>query len=64
MFATLKSKKHSSITLDELRQFINEDCRSLSDDTPIDVCDCNVEDFNTSCNTIIADDKCITFYNN
>lgn len=45
MFTTLKSKKHSSITLGELRQFINQDCRSLSDDTPIDICNCDIDDF-------------------
>lgn len=63
MFATLKSKKHSSITLGELRQFINNDCRSLSDNTIIDICDCNITDLNTLCTTIIADDKSVTFYN-
>lgn len=63
MFATLKSKKHSSITLGELRQFINQDCRSLSDDTPIDIYDCNVEDLSTLCITVIADDESVTFYN-
>ena len=63
MFATLKSKKHSSITLGELRQFINQDCRSLSDDNPIDICDCSVEDLNTLCTTVIADDESVTFYN-
>lgn len=62
MFATLKSKKHSSITLGELRQFINQDCRSLSDNTPIEVCNLNVEELNTSCTIIIADDESITFY--
>ena len=62
MFATLKSKKHSSITLGELRQFINQYCRSLSDNTPIEVCNLNVEELNTSCTTIIADDESITFY--
>lgn len=63
MFATLKSKKHSSITLGELRQFINQNCRSLSDDTPIDICDCAVKDLNTLCTTVIADDESVTFYN-
>lgn len=63
MFATLKSKKHSSITLGELRQFINQDCRSLSDDTPIDICNYDIEDLDTLCTTIIADDESITFYN-
>lgn len=63
MFSTLKSKKHSSITLGELRQFINQDCRSLSDDTPIDICDCSVEDLSTLCTTVIADDESVTFYN-
>lgn len=62
MFTTLKSKKHSSITLGELRQFINQDCRSLSDNTPIKICNLNVEELNTSCTTIIADDESITFY--
>ena len=63
MFTTLKSKKHSSITLGELRQFINQDCRSLSDDTPIDICNCDVEDFDVECTTVIADDESVTFYN-
>lgn len=63
MFATLKSKKHSSITLGELRQFINNNCCSLSDDTPIDVCNTSPNDFNVICTTIIADDESITFYN-
>lgn len=63
MFATLKSKKHNSITLGELRQFINQDCRSLSDDTPIDICDCNVEALSTLYITVIADDESVTFYN-
>lgn len=63
MFVTLKSKKHSSITLGELRQFINQDCRSLSDNTPIDICNCDIEDLDTLCTTIIADDESITFYN-
>lgn len=63
MFVTLKSKKHSSITLGELRQFINQDCRSLSDDTPIDICDCAVEALSTLCTTVIADDESVTFYN-
>lgn len=63
MFATLKSKKHSSITLGELRQFINNDCRSLSDNTLIDICDCNIVDLNTLCTVVIADDESITFYN-
>lgn len=63
MCATLKSKKHSSITLGELRQFINQDCRSLSDNTLIDICNCNVEDLSTLCTTIIADDESVTFYN-
>ena len=62
MFATLKSKKHSSITLGELRQFINQDCRSLSDDTPIDIYNCCVEDSDAECTTVIADDESITFY--
>lgn len=63
MFTTLKSKKHSSITLGELRQFINQDCRSLSDDTPIDIFNCDVEDLSTLCTTVIADDESVTFYN-
>ena len=63
MFTTLKSKKHSSITLGELRQFINQDCRSLSDDTLIDICDCSVEALSTLCTTVIADDESVTFYN-
>lgn len=63
MFATLKSKKHSSITLGELRQFINQDCRSLSDDTLIDIFNCNIEDLSTLCTTVIADNESITFYN-
>lgn len=62
MFATLKSKKHSSITLGELRQFINNDCRSLSDDTPIDVCNTSIDDFDSIC-SVIADDESVTFYN-
>lgn len=63
MFTTLKSKKHSSITLGELRQFINQDCQSLSDDTPIDICNCDIEDLSTLCTTVIADDESVTFYN-
>jgi hypothetical protein len=63
MFATLKSTKHSSITLGELRHFINNNCRSLSDDTPIDVCNTSLEDFDSNCTTIIADDESVTFYN-
>ena len=63
MFATLKSKEHSSITLGELRQFINQDCRSLSDDTPIEIYDCDIEHFDVECTTVIADDKSVTFYN-
>ena len=63
MFITLKSKKHSSITLGELRQFINQDCRSLSDDTPIDVCNCDIEDLSTLSTTVIADYESVTFYN-
>lgn len=63
MFATLKSKKHSSITLGELRQFINQDCRSLSDDTPIAICNCDIKDLSTLCTTVIADDESVTFYN-
>lgn len=63
MFASLKNKEHSSITLGELRQFINKDCRSLSDDTPIDICNCCVEDFDVECTTVIADDESVTFYN-
>lgn len=63
MFVTLKNKKHSSITLGELRQFINQDCRSLSDDTPIDICNCDIKNLDTLCTTIIADDESITFYN-
>lgn len=63
MFASLKSKKHNNITLGELRQFINQDCRSLSDDTPIEICDCDIVHFDISCTKIIADDKSVTFYN-
>lgn len=63
MFATLKSKEHSSITLGELRQFINQDCRSLSDDTPIEIYDCDIVHFDVECTTVIADDKSVTFYN-
>lgn len=63
MFATLKSKKHSSITLGKLRQFINNDCRSLSDNTLIAICDCNIVNLNTLCTAVIADDESITFYN-
>lgn len=63
MFATLKSKKHSSITLGELRQFINENCRSLSDDAPIKLCDHGIIDFDVECTTVIADNKSINFYN-
>ena len=63
MFATLKGKKHSSITLGELRHFINDTCRSLPDDTPIEICDTDVDDFDCNCNVIIADDDSITFYN-
>lgn len=63
MFATLKSKKHSSITLGELRQFINQDCRSLSDDTPIDIYSCSISDLRNLCTIVIADDESITFYN-
>lgn len=63
MFATLKSKKHSSITLGELRHFINQNCRSLSDDTPIELCISDIVHFDVECATVIADDKSITFYN-
>ena len=64
MFTTLKSKKHSSITLGELRQFINQDCRSLSDNTPIDIYNYNhFVNSRTFCTEIIADDESITFYN-
>ena len=63
MFATLKSKKHNSIILGKLRQFINQDCRSLSDDTSIEICDCSIEHFYVECTTVIADDKSVTFYN-
>lgn len=63
MFVTLKSKKGSTITLGELRHFINNDCRSLSDDTPIDICNVISKDFNAGCATIIADDESVTFYN-
>lgn len=63
MFASLKNKEHSSITLGELRQFINQDCRSLSDDTPIEIYDCDIEHFDVECTTVIADDESVTFYN-
>lgn len=63
MFATLKSKKHSSITLGELRQFINQDCRSLSDNTRIEICDCGIVHFDVECITVIADDESVIFYN-
>ena len=63
MFATLKSKKYNSITLGELRQFINQDCRSLSNDTPINIYNCCVEYFDVECTTVIADDESVTFYN-
>lgn len=63
MFASLKNKEHSSITLGELRQFINQDCRSLSDDTPIEIYDCDIEHFDVKCTTVIADDESVTFYN-
>lgn len=63
MFATLKSKKHKSIILGELRQFINQDCRSLSDNTFIEICNYSVKNLSTLCTIIIADDESITFYN-
>lgn len=63
MFATLKHTKDNPITLGELRHFINNDCRSLSDNTPIDICNVMSEVFNTNCITIIADDESVTFYN-
>lgn len=66
MFVALKSKKNSAISLGKLRHFINEDCRSLSDDIPIDICismSKGLKDFNGDCVEIIADDESMTFYN-
>lgn len=63
MFATLKHTKDNTITLGELRHFINNDCHSLADDTPIDICNAMSKEFNADCITIIADDDSVTFYN-
>lgn len=54
----------SVITLGQLRQFLNETCRSLSDDTPIEL-NAIMDEHNAvvPCIQVLADDDSIEFYN-
>lgn len=59
----LSHENKAVITLGELRQFLNKDCLSLSDDIPVTLSTLTENDVNVECNNVLADDESITFYN-
>lgn len=53
----------SVITLGQLRQFLNETCQSLSDETPIMLNAEIAEEPVVPCVQILADEESVEFYN-
>lgn len=57
-------KNKEVITLGELREFLTNTCKELSDDTPIQINAVSIEDKPvTSCIEILADTDSVEFYN-
>lgn len=53
----------SVIKLGQLRQFLNETCRSLSDSTPITINSVTGDNVVVPCIQILADEESVELYN-
>ena len=60
---TLVNDDASIIKLGQLRQFLNETCRSLPDSTPIMLNCTDGEEAIVSCIQVLADEESVELYN-
>ena len=60
---TLINDDVSIIKLGQLRQFLNETCRSLPDSTPITINSVTEDDVIVPCIQVLADEESVELYN-
>ena len=60
---TLANYDASVIKLGQLRQFLNETCRSLPDSTPITINSVTEDDVVVPCIQVLADKESVELYN-
>ena len=60
---TLVNDDASVIKLGQLRQFLNETCRSLPDSTPITINSVTEDDVIVPCIQVLADKESVELYN-